>query len=67
MKPETVPGYTFIYTDDDGTKIVYSVPRTVITHTQLTEVFVKFLKACGFVLPNNDVLGIKFQEDYNGN
>lgn len=62
MKP-SIPGYTFTLQKEDGTNITVFTPHVNITHMDLTEEFVCFLKACGFVFPNSDVIGIEFGQE----
>ena len=42
--------YKFIHVDEDGTEVSVSIGNS-ITHFEVTEAYIQFLRACGFAVP----------------
>ena len=50
---EVKEGFTFKQVDRDGVEVVMTVPTLDLAHTDLIELFVSFLRGCGFIIPHD--------------
>lgn len=57
--------FTFTHADE-GDTISFEL-NGVFTHPELTQKFVDFLRACGYVLPGDEFVGLEFADERDEN
>lgn len=56
--------FTFRCAKEQGQEeIIVNIDGEDICHDKLSEAFVRFLQACGYVFPPGDFIGLEFRSD----